>query len=311
MTALEFLKRAPVSNLLVRPHNAERSALAKPAPSPMKHLLNYFTPGRTAWQSKAAARELAFAALIHSRLMSINLPSVSYAHLKGKTLPCDSIGGDFFDAVALDDSICAVVADVSGKGAPAAIVAAMIQGIIHAQMLGGRSLEAIADMVNEFLCSRGTGKYATMVLLKVGDDGSGEYLNCGHVHPIMINGANTRPLQHSNMVVGLIPEAKYCSDRCDLSPGDRIVICTDGITETENSKGEQYGNVALESLIRLPNLEAIFEHVAEFQAGPERKDDWTILELSYQGRERSAPRSSESETERPAANGEAGVLVPC
>src|SRR5271165_1070122 len=93
------------------------------------------TPGKAELDTQIAAEELALAALIHSELMSIRLPNVSYARLNGKTLPCRAIGGDFFDAIALTDALCAVVADVSGKGAPAAIVAAMLQGIIHSQML--------------------------------------------------------------------------------------------------------------------------------------------------------------------------------
>jgi hypothetical protein len=80
---------------------------------------------KTAPDTQILAEELALAALIHSDLMSIRLPNVSYACLNGKTLPCRAIGGDFFDAIALTDALCAVVADVSGKGAPAAIVAAM------------------------------------------------------------------------------------------------------------------------------------------------------------------------------------------
>src|SRR5579862_2683348 len=121
--------------------------------------------------ARLETEELALAALIHSELMSIRLPSVSYARLKAKTIPCNAIGGDFFDAIGLDNSLCAVVADVSGKGVPAAIVAAMLQGIIHAQMLANQPLIAIVRTVNEFLCSRATGKFATMILLKLTANG--------------------------------------------------------------------------------------------------------------------------------------------
>src|ERR1700691_3306086 len=74
------------------------------------------TSSKMALDAKIAAEELALAALIHSELMSIRLPNVSYACLSGKTLPCRAIGGDFFDAIELTDALCAVVADVSGKG---------------------------------------------------------------------------------------------------------------------------------------------------------------------------------------------------
>ena len=226
-----------------------------------------------------AAEELAAAARIHSELMSIRLPSLSWASLVGKTIPCRAIGGDFFDAIALTDAICAVVADVSGKGMPAAIVAAMLQGIIHAQMLADQSLTMIAGAVNEYLCSRATGKFATMVLLKVWSNGAVEYLNCGHVPPVLVNNASAHRLEGSNLVVGLIATAAYRAEACTLAPGDRIVISTDGITEAENSRGEQFGD----SAFHLHGVDSVFEQVSRFQGGVEHSDDWTIFELLYRG----------------------------
>ena len=85
------------------------------------------------YKSRRAREELAVAARIHSGLMSITMPVIPYAVLQAKSIPCYEIGGDFFDAVALDDCVCVAIADVSGKGIPAAIVAATMQGIIHAQ----------------------------------------------------------------------------------------------------------------------------------------------------------------------------------
>jgi serine phosphatase RsbU (regulator of sigma subunit) len=295
------MKRAPLSTFLIQQHGDEKRSPAKTDISRVKRLLGPATSNKSYSVGKTAAEELALAALIHSKLMSINLPSASYARLKAKTLPCSAIGGDFFDAIALGDSIYAVVADVSGKGVPAAIVAAMLQGIIHAQMLADQPLQAIADMVNQFLCSRATGKYATMVLLKLWANGVAEYLNCGHVLPVLINGVRTRHLDRSNVVVGLIPTAQYYSDACELLPGDRVLIFTDGITETENARGEQFGDVALGSFAHLGDVDGIFEHVATFQGGVERQDDWTLLELLYQGWESLAANSSRSEGDEFAA----------
>ena len=237
--------------------------------------------------TQIAAEELALAALIHSDLMSIRLPSDCYACLKGKTMPCRAIGGDFFDAVALTGAVCAVVADVSGKGVPAAIVAAMLQGIIHAQMLADQPLTAIAGMVNEFLCSRATGKFATMVLLKVRANGTTEYVNCGHVQPVLVNSAGVQRLEESNLVVGLVAAAHYRSGACELMPGDRILIFSDGITEAENPQGEQFGDSPLECWTHLHSMESVFEHVSKFQGSAERSDDWTLFELFYRGGEGS------------------------
>lgn len=277
MRTLGLVNQEPLPTFLIRLHADEKRNSAEPDDSRITRLI------KADLEAKKAAEELALAAVIHARLMSINLPSVSYARLDGKTLPCRAIGGDFFDAIALSDSICAVVADVSGKGVPAAIVAAMIQGIIHAQMLAGRPLGAIADMVNQFLCSRATGKYATMVLLRVWANGVMEYLNCGHVLPVLMNGTRTHRLERSNVVVGLLPAAQYHSESCELLPGDRILVFTDGITETENAKGEEFGASALGASAHLPDVDAIFEYVSSFQGRREQHDDWTLFELLYQG----------------------------
>lgn len=284
---LRGLKRAPDwTSLLDKPVSAgERGSPANKFPIHATKLPWKVTSSKMGLDTKIAAEELALAALIHSELMSIRLPNVSYAFLQGKTLPCRAIGGDFFDAIALTDALCAVVADVSGKGAPAAIVAAMLQGIIHAQMLADQPLTAIAGMLNEFLCSRATGKFATMVLLKVRANGTAEYVNCGHVSPVLVNSTSLRRLEGSNLVVGLIAAAQYRSETCELTPGDRILIFTDGITEAENSQGEQFGDSALKCRTDLYTLESVFEHVSKFQGDLERSDDWTLFELLYRGGE--------------------------
>ena len=243
------------------------------------------TPDEANLDVRLAAEELILASHIQSELMSIRLPSVSYARLTGKTIPCRAIGGDFFDAVALTDATCAVVADVSGKGIPAAIVAAMLQGIFHAGISAYQPLAMIATTVNEFLCSRTIGKFATMVLLKIWESGRLEYLNCGHVPPLLVNGASVRQLGGGSAVVGLIPEAQYRAEVCELMPGDRVLIFTDGITEAENPQGEQFGDSALECWSHLYSMESVFEHVSKFQGSVERSDDWTLFELFYRGGE--------------------------
>ena len=80
--------------------------------------------------------------------------------------------------MALENCVCVVIADVSGKGVPASIVAATLQGIIHALMLTGQSLPEIAALVNRFLCTRQVGKYATMVLIKMFPNG------CRRIHEL-------------------------------------------------------------------------------------------------------------------------------
>jgi phosphoserine phosphatase RsbU/P len=237
----------------------------------------------TELKARHAAEELAVAAAIHSSLMSITLPTLSYAVLRAKSVPCLAIGGDFYDAIALDDCVSVAIADVSGKGVPAAIVAATLQGIIHALMLTGQSLPEIAALVNRFLCTRQVGKYATMILLKLFPDGRVEHINCGHIPPLLITNSETRHLEGNNLIVGLIPEATYTSYECNLQRGDRVLLTTDGITEAEDKTGRQFGDDGVASLVHLSSLDAMLEHLARFQASSEAQDDWTLLDVRYEG----------------------------
>jgi serine phosphatase RsbU (regulator of sigma subunit) len=239
--------------------------------------------GEAEQKARQAREELAVAARIHSGLMSIALPVIPYASIEARAVPCLAIGGDFYDAVALDDCVCVTIADVSGKGVPAAIVAATLQGIIHTQLLAGQSLPEIAALANQFLCTRNVGKYATMVMLRLFPDGRVEYLNCGHIPPLSILGAQVRRLEQSEMIVGLIEGANYTAAHDLLRPGERLLLVTDGVTEAENSTGEAFSDSELNSVARYRDIEEILENVAQFCAPNPAKDDRTLVEIRYSG----------------------------
>ena len=234
-------------------------------------------------KARLACEELAVAAEIHHGLMSITLPVLSYADLEARSVPCLEIGGDFFDAVALDDCLCVTIADVSGKGVSAAIVAATLQGIIHAQMMARQDLAEIASLINQFLCTRQVGKYATLVMLKLFPDGAVEYVNCGHIQPISILGGKVRHMTDGNLVVGLISFATYSASRCKLAPGEKILLATDGVTEAEDTDGEPFGNEGLNAMAHLPTLQPMLDRVAHFHAPNEPQDDCTLLSVTYRG----------------------------
>jgi phosphoserine phosphatase RsbU/P len=232
-------------------------------------------------KARQAREELIVAANIHCGLMSIAMPELPYAEIHAKTVPCLAIGGDFYDAVALDDCLCVAIADVSGKGVSAAIVAATLQGIIHSQFLAGQSLPEIATVLNHFLCARNVGKYATVVLLKLFPSGELEYMNCGHVPPLVILGTEVRKLEESNLVVGLLPDAKYASYACVLRTGERILLPTDGLTEAEDSSGLEFGEAGIISCAPHQNVDEILEAVVKFRTPNPAQDDCTLVEIRY------------------------------
>ncbi len=236
-------------------------------------------------KARQAEEELAIAASIHSGLMSITLPRLDYAEFWARTIPCHAIGGDFYDVIALPDCVCVAIADVSDKGVPASIVAATLQGIIHALMLTGQSLPKTADLINQFLCARQVGKYATMIMLKVYPSGFVEFVNCGHVPPLLIKpDGKVTELEESNPIVGIIQQATYSASQIALQPGDRILLATDGITEIEDKNGELISVDGLIALAHLTTLDEILHELHQIEATPEARDDWTLLDIRYTGR---------------------------
>ena len=240
-------------------------------------------------QAEEAARryqqELAIAASIQQRLMAVTIPDVPFAKLRGRNLSCKEIGGDFFDTVNTDDGLAVVLADVSGKGVSAALLAQMLQGMVYSQLIGGIKLTDIVATVNRYFTQKHLGeKYATLIIARVNRQGEMEYVNCGHIPPLLVSEHAVKRPEHGNLPVGLLADANYESDHCCLKPGDRLVLVTDGVTEAENARGDFFDNERLEAVAaKDSSLESIFGAVASFCGGTPLSDDCTVVELVYTG----------------------------
>src|SRR5580693_8329709 len=234
-------------------------------------------------EARRYQQELSIAASIQQRLMQVKIPEVPFAKLRGKNLSCKEIGGDFFDAVNTKEGLAVVLADVSGKGVSAALLASTLQGMIYSQLIAHMPLTEIVAAVNRFFTHKHIGeKYATVIIARIRRDGELEYVNCGHVPPLLVcNHEVIRPA-HGNLPVGLLAEACYESDRCQLNSGDRFILVTDGVTEAENAMGDFFEDFRLEAAAaKTPTLEGIFSAVSEFCAGNPLSDDCTVVELLY------------------------------
>ena len=121
-------------------------------------------------------RELEVAKHIQQQLMPAAIPQVPYATVKAYSRPCSEIGGDFFDVIATENGLTLLVVDVSGKGVSAAVLASTIQGMLFALLTSRRPLAEAITRVNEYLCQRDVGKYATLVAIHLPPDGELEIL---------------------------------------------------------------------------------------------------------------------------------------
>src|SRR6201998_234457 len=185
-------------------------------------------------QAEEAARryqqELSIAASIQQRLLAVLLPEVPFARVNGRNMSCKEIGGDFFEAVSTPEGLACVLADVSGKGVSAALLASTLQGMVYSHLISGMPLTEIVAAVNRFFTYKHIGeKYATMILTRLRPDGDLEYVNCGHVPPVWICGNEVVRPSNGNLPVGLLADATYSSDRCQMRPGDRLILVTDGV----------------------------------------------------------------------------------
>jgi serine phosphatase RsbU (regulator of sigma subunit)/pSer/pThr/pTyr-binding forkhead associated (FHA) protein len=240
-------------------------------------------------QAEEAARryqqELSIAASIQQRLMAVTIPDVPFAKMRGRNLSCKEIGGDFFDVVNTEDGLAVVLADVSGKGVSAALLASTLQGMVYSHLSARMPLPNIMAAVNRFFTQKHLGeKYATVIIVRITKAGELEYVNCGHVPPLLVSGKSVSRPEHGNLPVGLLADAVYEGARVQLKPGDRFILVTDGVTEAENAEGEFFDNERLEAVAaKSPTLEDIFAAVNDFCCGAPLGDDCTVVELMYTG----------------------------
>jgi serine phosphatase RsbU (regulator of sigma subunit) len=216
--------------------------------------------------------------------MAVDNPKVPFATIAARSIPCTEIGGDFFDVIFTGDQLAVVVADVCGKGVSAALLASIIQGMLYLHLMQGRDLTEGVRAVNRFLCERNLGeKYATLLVARVQPDGVLEYVNCGHVTPLMISGGRVVQTEVANMPVGMFPDAEYQSGRVQCARGDRLLIVTDGVTEAENKAGDFFTYERLQEVApQTSGLPALFDQVTHFCEGVPLRDDCTAVELVYE-----------------------------
>jgi serine phosphatase RsbU (regulator of sigma subunit) len=236
-------------------------------------------------------RDLRVAAEIQRAL----LPEPKYdgpgLDLAAVTVPCRTIGGDFYDYLDVGEGRFGfTLGDVSGKGPPAALLAAAVQSIFAAQAaLGGNPAETMTRINRALLRRAIEARFATMFYGVLWSDGRLSYCNAGHESPIIV-GRTHRSLETGGVVLGLFDNAKYEVETVQLEPGDTIVVFSDGVSEARNAQDEELGRERLvAALAASPNLssegtlDTLLAAVRDFTAGAPQADDVTALVLRYRG----------------------------
>jgi serine phosphatase RsbU (regulator of sigma subunit) len=235
--------------------------------------------------------ELRMAAEIQQALLPPRQRSGPGYEAAGASIPCRTIGGDFFEYFDFTSGRMGfALGDVAGKGPPAAILAAMVQGILATHAKDGPA--ATMARVNEALCRRAIeGRFATMAYVVLDPGGTLMSCSAGHNPGVLLraDGSVERP-DRGGLVLGAFEIATYEEESIALRPGDTLVLFSDGVTDAENAAGDQYGEERLLAALapearHAPEeiLERVLTDVRDFAAGQPPADDVTVLVIRYGG----------------------------
>jgi phosphoserine phosphatase RsbU/P len=252
-------------------------------------------------QERRLERDLALARELQMRLLPQTLPKVAHLELAAKFTPARAIGGDLYDFIPYSLSrLGIVIGDVSGKGAPAAIYAALVSGILrsHAPIEPGPA--EMLSAVNLSLAERRIEAQFVSIIYAVWDDENRTLLvaNSGLPRPIYVHEGKNTSIDATGLPLGLFDDADYDEFRFKMKPGDMFVFFSDGILDARNRKGELFGRGRVEQIVadckgRTADcvVDSLFKAAAEHSAGVETFDDQTVVAIKVRdGAAQSSPK---------------------
>jgi len=244
-------------------------------------------------QEKRLERDLAMARQLQFRLLPPTLPKLAHLDIAAKFVPARAIGGDLYDFVNYSMSRTAIViGDVSGKGAPAAIYAALVSGILrsHAPIEPGPA--EMLSAVNFSLGERRIESQFVSLIYAVWDDRNRtlQVANSGLPRPIYCHDGKIEVIEATGLPLGLFDDADYDEFTFRAKPGDMFVFFSDGILDASNKAEELFGRERVGQILAAnPNASAdevvklIFKAVAEHASGEEAFDDQTVVAIRVKG----------------------------
>jgi sigma-B regulation protein RsbU (phosphoserine phosphatase) len=237
-------------------------------------------------------RELRVAADMQRSLLPAPAFAGERCDLAAVSIPCRTIGGDFYDYLELADGrLSFALGDVAGKGPPAALLAAAVQSHFVAQASIGSDPAPTTGRINTALLRRPIeARFATMFHGVLTKDGRLSCCNAGQEPPLVVGRHGLMWLEAGGPVLGLLTVERYESETVQLKPNDLVVVYSDGVTEAMNVAGEEFGRERLADAIARGHgtkpeavLERLVDAVRTFSRGAPQADDITVLILRYRG----------------------------
>lgn len=233
-------------------------------------------------------KDLEVAAQVQRLFLPAGKPSISGLDVAGMMLPAKVVGGDYYDYTPIDaHTIQLVVADVAGKGVPAALLMSATAAAMQVETNHDRNMLAQVERLNEGIHAiSDEERYVTLLVAEIDTDRRLlRYVNCGH-NPALLFQASTGKVTRLNsscLPIGLSPQENCELASAQLMPGDMVVFYTDGVTEAENADGEEFGLERLSELVqRNSSLSAedlmnnVYNAAANF-CSDDFNDDVTLL----------------------------------
>ncbi len=259
------------------------------------NLLNYIEQEREeATEKQKSQSELEIARNIQKAALSTQIPNHSSFDIATLMEPAKQVGGDFYDFFFVDDDkFTIVVADVSGKGIPAALYMMKAITLIKNISKGKLAPEVVFEHTNNQLYEGNEGcmfvtAFMAVIDLKTGDV---NYVNAGHNPPLMGNGENYHFLApKKNIALGIKKDAKFVAEHLRLQPNEHLFLYTDGVTEAENKSFKRYGEMKLKNILQKANatpqdnLQFVLKDIKKFTKGASQSDDITMLDFMYKGK---------------------------
>ena len=237
-------------------------------------------------RDRKQVRDFEEARLIQRGLLPTTFPQVPGISVAVSWQPADGVGGDCFDTIGFGGAVGVSVADIAGKGLPAALLMSNLQAAVRAFAQDAAAPASICASVNRLLCrNMAPGRFATFCYARI--DAVARrlvYSNAGHNPPLLVGRKGTvTPLNCGGMVLGVFTDTGYEQAELPVSSGDRLVFYTDGITEGRDPGGEEYGEERLMAAVLDTRSEsvdvmkaAVLNDVTRFTEG-KFEDDATLI----------------------------------
>jgi serine phosphatase RsbU (regulator of sigma subunit) len=239
-------------------------------------------------EKRRLEQEMRMAAEIQNQLLPRAAPDVPGYGLVGSNRPSRTVGGDYYDFLVDQGQLLLCLGDVSGKGTGAALIMTVLRAAVRGHWTEPIVCEAIRR-INRTVCQNvPDNRYVTFFMARL-DPPSGKltYVNAGHNPPLLVRGRGSLDtLEAGGTVLGMFDSIPYEEGTVELGPGDTLLVFSDGVTETFNTAGEEFGEKRLVEIasrgrgLDAPTLQSeILRELDRFAAGAKAADDRTLIVL--------------------------------